>query len=145
MTSIVAGFFPALNPRPQERLSAALLSAETQVAAVRDDPAARLAMLGQLFHGPTGNAPRHAPFRRAARSFMRYPAHRDLAEAESAAERFFMNVALTRVLYAHALVAALASRWAARSARPPRRPAARNDRRLPLPAESKGHRTCKAP
>jgi hypothetical protein len=35
-----------------------------------------------------------------------YLKHRDLAERESAAERFFMNVALLRVLYAHALVAA---------------------------------------
>src|SRR6478736_791133 len=35
-----------------------------------------------------------------------YLEHRNLAEAESAPERFFMNVALVRVLYAHALVAA---------------------------------------
>jgi hypothetical protein len=35
-----------------------------------------------------------------------YLEHRELAEAESAAERFFMNVALGRVLYAHALVGA---------------------------------------
>ena len=35
-----------------------------------------------------------------------YLEHRDLAEAESAAERFFMNVVLCRVLYTHALVAA---------------------------------------
>ena len=35
-----------------------------------------------------------------------YLEHRDLAEAESAPERFFMNVALVRVLYAHALAAA---------------------------------------
>jgi hypothetical protein len=35
-----------------------------------------------------------------------YLDHRDLAEAENAAERFFMNVVLCRVLYAHALVAA---------------------------------------
>src|SRR6202034_2493242 len=35
-----------------------------------------------------------------------YLAHRDMAEAESRAERFFMNVVLCRVLYAHALVAA---------------------------------------
>jgi hypothetical protein len=35
-----------------------------------------------------------------------YLQHRGLAEAESAAERFFMNVALGRVLYAHALNAA---------------------------------------
>jgi hypothetical protein len=35
-----------------------------------------------------------------------YLAHRDLAEAETEAERFFINVVLCRVLYAHALVAA---------------------------------------
>ena len=159
----------------------ALTSAEAQVAGVRDDPAARLALMARLFRGPTGRAPRHLPFRRAALSFMRWQAqrgvlnalhtsppgsvwwrsmnerllrdgceavallgglagepssqavrlwlefsesptgrnwyrahnasivggyleHRDLAEAEGAAERFFMNVALARVLYAHALV-----------------------------------------
>jgi hypothetical protein len=161
----------------------ALARAEEQVAAVRDDPSARLALMAQVFHGPTGHAPRHLPFRRAALSFMRWQArrgvlnplddsppgsvwwravnerllrdgcetiallgglagepssqalrlwlefgarptgrnwyrahnasivgayvqHRGLAEAESAPERFFMNVALARVLYAHALVAA---------------------------------------
>jgi hypothetical protein len=137
----------------------------------------------RLFHGPSGNAPQHLPFRRAALSFMRWQAqrgllnpldgsppgsvwwraanerllrdgseavcllrnmageasshavrlwldfgetptgrnwyrahnasivagyleHRDLAEEETEAERFFMNVALARVLYAHALVGA---------------------------------------
>jgi hypothetical protein len=35
-----------------------------------------------------------------------YLEHRHMAEAENAAERFFMNVVLCRVLYAHALVAA---------------------------------------
>jgi len=35
-----------------------------------------------------------------------YLDHRDLAEAESRTERFFLNVVLLRVLYAHALVAA---------------------------------------
>lgn len=35
-----------------------------------------------------------------------YLEHRDLAAAENEAERFFMNVVLCRVLYAHALVAA---------------------------------------
>jgi len=35
-----------------------------------------------------------------------YLQHRPLAESESAPERFFMNVALVRVLYAHALVGA---------------------------------------
>ena len=161
----------------------ALASAEEQIAEVRDDPAARLALMARLFRGPTGRAPRHRPFRRAALSFMRwqmqrgvlnplddsppgsvwwrsmnerllrdgseavrllaglagppssqavrfwlefserptgrnwyrahnasivdgYLQHQDLAEAESAPERFFMNVALARVLYAHALGAA---------------------------------------
>ena len=50
--------------------------AEAQVAAVRDDPAARLALMARLFHGPTGRAPRHAPFRLAALSFMRWQARR---------------------------------------------------------------------
>src|SRR5688572_14256123 len=161
----------------------ALAWAGAQVAAVRDDPAARLALMARVFHGPTGRAPRHLPFRRAALSFMRWQArrgvlnpldawppgsvwwravnerllrdgcetvallgglagepssetvrlwlefgarptggnwyrahnasivcayleYRDLANAESAPERFFMNVALARVLYAHALVGA---------------------------------------
>jgi hypothetical protein len=161
----------------------ALGQAEAQVAAVRDDPAARLALIARVFRGPTGRAPRHLPFRRAALSFMRWQArrgvldpldgsppgsvwwravnerllrdgcetvallgglagepssqavrlwldfgarptgrnwyrahnasivggyleHRGLAAAESAPERFFMNVALARVLYAHALNAA---------------------------------------
>jgi hypothetical protein len=161
----------------------ALETAAEQVAAVRDEPAARLALMARVFRGPTGRAPRHLPFRRAALSFMRWQAargvldpldssppgsawwravnerllrdgcetvallgglagapssqavrlwlqfgarptgrnwyrahnasivagyleHRDLADAEGAPERFFMNVALLRVLYAHALGAA---------------------------------------
>jgi hypothetical protein len=161
----------------------AIAWAEAQVAAVRDDPAARMALMGRLFRGPTGRAPRHLPFRRAALSFMRWQAqrgvlngldalppgsvwwramnerllrdgceavgllgglagepsshavdlwlgfserptgrnwyrahnasivdgyleHRGLAEAEREPERFFMNVALLRVLFAHALVGA---------------------------------------
>ena len=50
--------------------------AEAQVAAVRDDPAARVALMARLFHGPTGRAPRHVPFRLAALSFMRWQAQR---------------------------------------------------------------------
>lgn len=161
----------------------ALAWARAQIAAVRDDPRGRLALIERTYHGPTGRAPRHLPFRRAALSFMRWQAkrgllnpldgsppgspwwrkinerllqdgcesvalagglagepssptvrlwlafistttahnwyrahnasvvsayleHRDLAEAESEPERFFMNVALGRVLYAHALVGA---------------------------------------
>jgi hypothetical protein len=161
----------------------ALAWAEAQVAAARDDPAARLALLARTYFGPTGRAPRHVPFRRAALSFMRWQAqrgllnprdagppgsvwwrtmnerllrdgceaialvgglrgepssqavqlwlefiatptpspwyrahnasivagyleHERLAVEESAPERFFMNVVLARILYAHALVAA---------------------------------------
>ena len=150
---------------------------------MRDDPAGRLRLMSRVFRGPTGHAPRHLPFRRAALSFMRwqqrrgllepldasppgspwwravnecllrdgcetiallgdvpgapssqavrlwlgfaaeptgrnwyrahnasivraYLEHRALADEESLPERFFMNVALGRVLYAHALVAA---------------------------------------
>jgi hypothetical protein len=157
--------------------------AEARVAAVRDDPASRVALMARLFHGPTGRAPRHVPFRLAALSFMRWQAqrgvlnpidasppgsvwwramnerllrdgceaigllgglpgnpsshavrlwlqfsarptgqnwyqahnasivggyldHRNLAETENAPERFFVNVALLRVLYAHVLVEA---------------------------------------
>jgi hypothetical protein len=169
---------PAMSPQ-----GGALDRAETQVAAARDDPPARLALLARTYHGPTGHAPRHLPFRRAALSFMRwqvqrgvldpldasppgslwwravnerllrdgceavalvgdlpgepsspevrlwlefistptarnwyrshnasivsaYLEHQRLTEAESPPERFFMNVALARVLYTHALVAA---------------------------------------
>jgi len=160
---------------------AAVERAERQVARVRDDPAARVALMARVFGGPDGHAPRHLPFRRAALSFMRwqlrrgvlaplhadppgsvwwrlvnerllrdgcetvalldggmgkpsspavrlwlafgarptarnwyrahnasivaaYLEHRDQAEDESLPERFFLNVALVRVLYAHALV-----------------------------------------
>jgi hypothetical protein len=48
-----------------------------------------------------------------------YVDHRELAEHESHAERFFINLVLLRVLYAHALVAAprLALSWLAPVAR----------------------------
>jgi hypothetical protein len=165
------------------RHAEAFASAEQQVAAVRENPAARVALMARVFRGPTGRAPRHLPFRRAALSFMRWQArrgvlnpldasppgsvwwravneqllrdgcetiallggldgepssravrlwlgfaerptgrnwyrahnasivaayleHRDLADEESEAERFFMNVALARVLYAHSLAGA---------------------------------------
>jgi hypothetical protein len=134
--------------------SAAAVWADEQVTAVRDDPWARVALVDRTYHGPSGRAPRHLPFRRAALSFMRwqlrrgvlasarskrpaeeptaqawyrahngsvvaaYLEHRHLAERENAAERFFMNVVLCRVLYAHALVAAprLSLAWLGRLA-----------------------------
>jgi hypothetical protein len=172
-----------LARRRSSHRASALTRAEAQVAAARDDSTARLALIARTYQGPTGRAPRHLPFRRAALSFMRWQAHRgvlnpldasppgsqwwrainerllrdgceavalaggltgepssqavrlwldfiarptgrtwyrahnasivgaylehrDLAEAESPPECFFMNVALGRVLYAHALVGA---------------------------------------
>jgi len=157
--------------------------AAAQVAAVRDDPAGRQALLRTSYDGPFGGSRRHRPFRRAALSFIgwelrrgvlapasaprpgsawwralndrllrdgceavaraggrggqpssetiepwseflveptaaswyrahnasivaAYLEHRALAEQENRAERFFLNVVLLRVLYAHALVAA---------------------------------------
>src|SRR6266508_146492 len=56
----------------------ALAWAEAQVAAARDDPAERLALITRTYHGPTGRAPRHLPFRRAALSFMRWQTQRGL-------------------------------------------------------------------
>ncbi len=165
------------------REETAVAWAARQVTTVGDDPGLRVALLGRLFRGPLGRAPRHVPFRRAAMSFIGwqvkrgvlrpvdgdpagsrwwravndrllldgceavarsgglggqassptievwmafvasptgrnwYRAHnasivsayleqRDLAELESMPERFFLNVALLRVLYAHALSAA---------------------------------------
>jgi hypothetical protein len=54
--------------------------AQAQVAAVRDDPLQRLALLARTYHGPTGHAPRHLPFRRAALSFMRWQAERGVLD-----------------------------------------------------------------
>ena len=172
---------PTSHPTPSACRDA-LSWAQAQVAAARDDPEARVALLARTYHGPTGRAPRHLPFRRAALSFMRWQAghglpqppqceasgerlvagdergptarrmrsdragerpqrrsvlrgragvvevrrhpdtvvlvprtqrqhRRRLLEAghtheETLPERFFINVALVRVLYAHALVAA---------------------------------------
>jgi hypothetical protein len=176
-------FIPITVRLQRERIDDAALWAEMQVAAVRDDTAARLKLAVATYHGPTGRAPHHHRFRRAAMSFMRWEAsrgvlnpvetdppgspwwramnerllrdgceavarsggvpgtmssptvgawmafiaeptartwyrahnssivaayleHHELAEREHRAERFFLNVVLLRVLYAHALVAA---------------------------------------
>ncbi|MEO8966454.1 MAG: hypothetical protein ABI355_02590 [Solirubrobacteraceae bacterium] len=50
--------------------------AAAEVAAVRDDPAARLALAAATYHGLSGRAPDHLPFRRAEMSFMRWEADR---------------------------------------------------------------------
>src|SRR5690349_12306682 len=41
-----------------------------QVETVREDPAKRLELVERTYHGPTGEAPHHLPFRRAAMAFM---------------------------------------------------------------------------
>jgi hypothetical protein len=40
----------------------------------------RLALLARTYHGPTGHAPRHLPFRRAAFSFMRWQMRRGVLD-----------------------------------------------------------------
>jgi hypothetical protein len=171
--------------------------ASTRVAAVREDPDARLALMRELYEVPASVDRGHLPFRQAASAFMgwqlrrgllnpadgptpgspwwravnerllrdgwegralafghpgspsspavaallefirrpsaqrwyrahnisvvsAYLEHERLASRESRVERFFMNVVLMRVLYAHALVAAprLALGWLAFAGRP---------------------------
>jgi hypothetical protein len=161
----------------------AVAFAVAQVAAVRDDPAGRLALARSMYEEPAGRRAPRLRFQRAALAFMRWMAergvldplqserpgsrwwramnerllrdscealghatgrsgspstvtverwtefierptaqawyrahnasvvsayfdHRDLAADENRTERFFLNVVLARVLYAHALVAA---------------------------------------
>ena len=170
--------------------------AEQQVAAVRDDPEARLDLLRSSYAPLTGAPPIHLRYRRAALAFMdwqvrrgllnpldhespgspwwramnerllrdtcearlsvlghrgppsspgiepairfarepsspawyrahnitivtAYLDHRDLAERENRIERFFINLVLIRLMYAHAMVAAprLALAWMAPAAR----------------------------
>jgi hypothetical protein len=59
----------------QDALQDAAARAVMQLVAVRDDPMARLALAASTYYGPTGRAPRHLPFRRAAMSFMHGDAH----------------------------------------------------------------------
>src|SRR6478672_6971266 len=94
----------------------ALVRAEAQVAAVRGDPAARLALMAQVFHGPTGRAPRHLPFRRAALSFMRWQARRGVLDPLDASPPGSAWVARgERVLVARRMRNRRAPRWVGRS------------------------------
>jgi hypothetical protein len=173
-------------------VSTAAEFALAKVSEVRDDPAARFALMCRLYAGSAGGRMPHLPYRRAAVAFMSwqlrrgllrppdgprpgspwwravnerlirdgwearalsgghdpvgatasaapslgfireptvrnwyrahnmsivaaYLEHRELAEQESRTERFFINLVLLRVLYAHALVSAprLALGWLA--------------------------------
>src|SRR3954469_16531937 len=59
--------------------------ARTEVAAVRDDPARRLALLRRLYEGGPGEQGR-LPYRRAATAFMSWQLRRGLLNPPSAAE-----------------------------------------------------------
>ncbi|MET9631169.1 hypothetical protein ABZX92_27265 [Lentzea sp. NPDC006480] len=54
--------------------------ADQQAGRVRDDPAGRLALMERCYYGPFGHAPQHLPFRRAARSFMRWQLRRGVLQ-----------------------------------------------------------------
>src|ERR1700727_2058897 len=54
---------------------------DDQIAAVRDVPSARIALVERSYHGPFGVAPRHLPYRRAAMSFMRWQPRGGVLEA----------------------------------------------------------------
>ncbi|OHV43388.1 hypothetical protein [Pseudofrankia sp. BMG5.36] len=69
--------------------------AAAQVAAVRDCPGDRLALLARTYLGPFGRAPRHLPFRRAAVSFMRWQVERGVLnppEADAPGSRWWRAV-----------------------------------------------------
>jgi hypothetical protein len=118
-----------LNPLDHERPGSPWWRAVNE-RLLRDTCEARLRLLGHP--GPPaspGVEPSVAFARRpSARSWYRahnvtivtaYLDHRDLAERENHVERFFINLVLARLLYAHALVAAprLALGWLAPAAR----------------------------
>jgi hypothetical protein len=118
-----------LNPLDHERPGSPWWRAVNE-RLLRDTWEARSRLLGQP--GP-GSSPSVEPSVRFARhpsprtwyrahnvTIVRaYLDHRDLAERENRVERFFINLVLVRVLYAHALVAAprLALAWLAPIAR----------------------------
>jgi hypothetical protein len=54
--------------------------AEQQVAAVRDDPSGRLALMQRCYYGPFGKAPRHLPYRRAAVTAMQWELRRGVLQ-----------------------------------------------------------------
>ena len=67
-----------------------------QVEAVRDDPYKRLELLERTYHGPTGHAPRHLPFRRAAMAFVTWLLKRGVLELNGSAWWRSVNERLLR-------------------------------------------------
>lgn len=118
-----------LNPLDHERPGSPWWRALNE-RLLRDTCEARLRVLG---HAGPASSPSVEPSVRFAREpsprrwylahnvtiVRAYLDHRDLAERENQVERFFLNLVLVRVLYAHALVAAprLALAWLAPIAR----------------------------
>lgn len=114
-----------LNPADHERPGSPWWRAVNE-RLLRDTCEARLRLLG---HPGPASSPSVAPSVRFARDptpltwylahnvtvVRAYVDHRDLAEHENRVERFFLNLVLVRVLFAHALVAAprLALAWLA--------------------------------
>jgi len=58
-----------------------------QVEAVREEPAKRLELLERTYHGPTGRAPHHLSFRRAAMAFMHWQLARRACAASGRPEQ----------------------------------------------------------
>ena len=54
-----------------------------QVEAVREEPSKRLELLERTYHGPTGRAPHHLPFRRAAMAFVNWLLKRGVLESKA--------------------------------------------------------------
>ncbi len=117
-----------LNPPAHDRPGSPWWRAMNE-ALLRDTCEARLRLLGH--QGPSSSPSVEASIRFAQEPTVRswylahnvtivsaYLEHCDLAEQENRAERFFLNLVLFRLLYAHALVAAprLALSWLAPTA-----------------------------
>jgi hypothetical protein len=118
-----------LNPLDHERPGSPWWRAVNE-RLLRDTCEARLRLLGHPGPASTSSIDRSIHFAREPSPTTWYGAHnvtivsayldhRDLAGQENQVERFFMNLVLVRVLYAHALVAAprLALAWLAPIAR----------------------------
>ena len=69
------------SPSNLLRATSARTWTESQLAAARDDPQARLALITRTYRGPADRLTRHLPFRRAALSFMHWQVERGVLES----------------------------------------------------------------